>query len=531
MKQQYFIGVDVGSASVRAAIFDMKGERLAFSVRPIQQFHPKTGFVEQSSADIWVNVCSTIKEVVYRAGIDPIYVKSIGFDATCSLVAVGTGGLPISVAENGNPEHDIIMWMDHRARQETTSINRTNDPCLRYVGGEISVEMELPKILWLKKHFPQRYQSVWRFFDLADFLVWKATEADVGSVCTLTCKWNYLAHQAQFSKEFLQNIGLEDMTDKIPPTILEVGEKAGYLTAESANAFGLHDQVIVASGIIDAHAGGLALVGSKPTGSLAIISGTSNCHMIASPEPTMIPGVWGPYFGAMLPGYWLNEGGQSAAGALVEWSIRQHEAWPELENEAKVSGRHYYQILNDIVAQLEQYEKYPTTHLHVLADHHGNRSPRANAYAKGMISGLTLEHGCNALARYYLATLQAIAYGTRHIIDTLIAAGHRIDRLMMCGGATKNPLWLREYANVTEQEIHLVQEEDAVNLGAAILGAVASGTFADITQAAQAMVKEGHVISPDKKTFPFHQAKYQVYLQMYQDQQRYIDIMHSMTFI
>ncbi|MBI6550591.1 FGGY-family carbohydrate kinase [Xenorhabdus lircayensis] len=527
MGQQYFIGVDVGSASVRSAIFDLKGKRLAFSVLPIQQFHSKTDFFEQSSADIWANVCSTVKEVIFQADIDSIHVKSISFDATCSLVAVGSSRLPLSIAENGNPERDIIMWMDHRAGEEATSINLTNDPALRYVGGEVSVEMELPKVLWLKNHFPQRYQAAWRFFDLADFLVWKATGADVASVCTLTCKWNYLAHQAQFSKEFLQRIGLGDLTDKIPSTILKLGEKAGYLTEEAARAFGLHGKVIVASGIIDAHAGGLALVGAKPTGSLAIISGTSNCHMIVSPEPLMVPGVWGPYLGAMLPEYWLNEGGQSAAGALVEWSIRQHEAWPALEAETKVSGRHYYQLLNDAVTQLEQHEKYPTKQLHVLADHHGNRSPRANPRAKGMVSGLMLEQGREALARYYLATLQSIAYGTRHIIDTLITAGHQIDRLVMCGGATKNPLWLREYANATGQEIHLAQEEDAVNLGAAILGAVACGAFANIAQAAQTMVRAGDVIYPDKETYPFHQAKYQVYLQMYQDQQRYIDIMRS----
>ncbi|MCE1787638.1 sugar kinase, partial [Enterobacter hormaechei] len=93
----------------------------------------------------------------------------------------------------------IIMWMDHRAIKEAITINQTNDPALCYVGGEISPEMELPKILWLKNYFPQRYQDIWRFFDLADFLVWKATGADVASTCTLTCKWNYLAHQKQFS--------------------------------------------------------------------------------------------------------------------------------------------------------------------------------------------------------------------------------------------------------------------------------------------------------------------------------------------
>ena len=159
----------------------------------------KTDFVEQSSTDIWQQV-TTVKESVALSAIDPIHVKSIGFDATCSLVAVirTVKGFLFHQAVKLSK---ISSWMDHRAVQETVTINLTNDPSLRYVGGEVSIEMELPKILWLKNHYPERYENVWRFFDLADFfLVWKATSGDVASTCTLTCKWNYLAHQGQFRR-------------------------------------------------------------------------------------------------------------------------------------------------------------------------------------------------------------------------------------------------------------------------------------------------------------------------------------------
>ncbi len=527
MKQQFFIGVDVGSASVRAGIFDRKGQRLAFSVRPIKQFHPRADVVEQSSADIWSQVCETIKEAVGLSQVDRRDICSIGFDATCSLVAVGHNGGPVSVAEDNDPQRDIIMWMDHRAVEQATEINLTNDPALHYVGGEVSVEMELPKVLWLKNHFPQRYQQIWRLFDLADYLVWRASSADVASICTLSCKWNYLSHEQRFSHQLLNAVGLDDLVEKVPATVLNLGEKAGTLSPESAAQFGLHTGVTIASGIIDAHAGGLALVAANPAGSLAIISGTSNCHMIVSPEPVMVPGVWGPYLGAMIPEQWLNEGGQSAAGSLVEWTIRQSEYWPTLEAESNQRRCSYYQLLNQWVFELEQREPFPTYNFHILADHHGNRSPRANPEARGMESGLSLETGKDALARRYLATLQAIAYGTRHIIESLHQAGHQIERLIICGGATKNPLWLREYSNATGREIHLAQEDDAVTLGAALLGSVACGAFSSFAEAAGEMVRYGDVIVPQGDTKAFHDAKYQVYLQMYQDQQRYNEIMHN----
>lgn len=525
MEKIFFIGVDVGSASVRAGIFTPKGKRLAFAVRPIQQFHSGESQVEQSSEDIWLRVCETVKEAVALSGVNTRAVGSIGFDATCSLVAVGADGSTVSVSESGASERDIVMWMDHRATEEASAINLTNDLALQYVGGEVSVEMELPKILWLKRHYPERYQRVWRFFDLADYLVWRASGADVASVCTLTCKWNYLAHEGRFSESLLADINLEDLLTKVPPTVLELGERAGTLCESAANQLGLATRVVVAGGIIDAHAGGLALAASNPAGSLIIISGTSNCHMVVSPEPVMVPGVWGPYFGTMLPKFWLNEGGQSAAGALVDWTLNQSTAWAGLVSEAKAQGGNPYALLNRQVEQLEHQEDYPTYHYHILADHHGNRSPRANQNARGMASGLSLETGVVALARRYLATLQAIAYGTRHIIESLVDAGHCIDRIVMCGGATKNPLWLREYANATGRSIHLVEEEDAVTLGAALLGAVACGAFCDFADATRSMVREGNRIEPDASTYAFHDAKYRVYHQMYPDQQRYADVM------
>ena len=93
-----FIGIDVGSASVRAGLYDRSGHRLAFRVRPILQFHPRATVVEQSSADIWANACRAVAEAVDVAGVDPARIVAIGVDATCSLVAVGRDGTPISVA-------------------------------------------------------------------------------------------------------------------------------------------------------------------------------------------------------------------------------------------------------------------------------------------------------------------------------------------------------------------------------------------------------------------------------------------------
>ena len=287
------VGVDVGSGSVRAAVFDHAGNRRADVVLPIQQFNPRGEFYEQSSADIWRQTCAAVRRAVAECGLPREAIRGIGFDATCSLVAVGAGGEPVSIAEDGDPARDIVMWMDHRAVAEAAEINATNDPALAYVGGEVSVEMELPKLLWLRRHFPDRYAAAWRFFDLADYMVWRASGADVASVCTLTCKWNYLAHERRFSDSLLAAVGLSDVLAKIPTDIRQLGSAAGVLSEHSAAELGLLPGTVVATGIIDAHAGGLALLGGAPEGGLAVISGTSCCHLVNSEVPVMVPGVWG----------------------------------------------------------------------------------------------------------------------------------------------------------------------------------------------------------------------------------------------
>jgi ribulose kinase len=177
-------------------------------------------------------------------------------------------------------------------------------------------------------------------------------------------------------------------------------------------------------------------------------------------------------------------------------------------------------VLNDRVAALEAREAWPTRDLHVLADHHGNRSPRADPSARGCVVGLTLETGEDALARLYLATLQALAYGTRHIVERMNEAGHHIGHIVMCGGATKNPLWLREHADAIGCDIHLVSDEDPVALGAALLAATASGAFPSLPAAAAAMVRPGGVVNARPDTRAFHDDKYKTCLRLYDDQQR-----------
>src|SRR5438477_2997450 len=206
-----FIGVDVGTLSARAGVFDEKGTLLATAKRPIKIWYEAGDIVEQSSSDIWEACAACVRSAMTEAALAPDAVAGIGFDATCSLVVLDQAGAPLTVSASGDNARNVIVWMDHRAIAEARLINDTGDDVLRYVGGSISPEMEMPKLLWLKRHMRASFDAAGHFFDLADYLTWRATGSLQRSTCTVTCKWNYLAHDGGgWSAQFFRRIGLSD---------------------------------------------------------------------------------------------------------------------------------------------------------------------------------------------------------------------------------------------------------------------------------------------------------------------------------
>ena len=164
--ERYFIGVDVGTGSARAGVFDASGAMLGLAKQDIQIWREGGDIVEQSSDDIWVAVCASVRNAVQSAAIDPADVAGVGFDATCSLVVIGSEGRGLPVGPSGDPSRNVIVWMDHRATEQAERINRLKSQVLDYVGGVISPEMETPKLLWLAEHMPATFGNAWQFFDL-----------------------------------------------------------------------------------------------------------------------------------------------------------------------------------------------------------------------------------------------------------------------------------------------------------------------------------------------------------------------------
>lgn len=540
----YYIGVDVGTGSARAGIFDITGRMMGQASREIAMFRPQANFVEQSSDNIWQAVCQAVRDAINQTNINPVQIKGLGFDATCSLVVLDKEGQPLTVSPSGRSEQNIIVWMDHRAIVQAERINALKHPVLDYVGGVISPEMQTPKLLWLKQHMPASWQNAGHLFDLPDFLTWRATGDVTRSVCSLVCKWTWLAHQDGWDASYFKQIGLEDLLEhdaaKIGSEVKSMGEPLGRgLTQRAASELGLLPGTPVSASIIDAHAGSLGTLGAAgPSGELAdfdrriaLIGGTSTGHMAISREPRFIKGVWGPYYKAVLPDFWLNEGGQSATGALIDHVIQSHPCYAVLREQGKTQGKTIYEVLNDLLRKMAgEADKiaFLTRDIHMLPYFHGNRSPRANPNLTGILTGLTLSRTPEDMALHYLATIQAIALGTRHIIETMNQTGYSIDTIMASGGGTKNPIFVQEHANASGCTMLLAEESESMLLGGAMMGTVAAGVYDTLPEAMNAMSRIGKTVTPQTNEIKrYYDRKYRVFRELYHDHMKYQQMMQG----
>ncbi|KAJ6439536.1 FGGY-family pentulose kinase [Purpureocillium lavendulum] len=571
----YYIGVDVGTGSARACIIDETGDIKALASENIKLWQPETGYYEQSTTDIWQCICECVRRVVSESNVDPSRIKGIGFDATCSL-AVFTEDTdepqPVTGPDFANDGHDrnVILWLDHRPVKETEKINATKHNLLRYVGGKMSIEMEIPKVLWLKNNMPPELFARCKFYDLGDALTHLATGNEARSFCSTVCKQGYVpvgvdGSEKGWQEDFFETIGLEDLSKDnfrrmggvhgVNGTYYSAGESVGTLSRQAAYQLGLPMGIAVGSGVIDAYAGWIGTVGAKvdlgddelnanvPHNDLsqaftrlAAVAGTSTCHLAMSKDPVFVPGVWGPYRDVLLPDYWLAEGGQSATGELLRHILDIHPAYNETCALAKAEDKHIYDFLNAHLEYMVEKQNAPgipylARHLFFYGDLWGNRSPIADPNMKGSMIGIDSDKSTDNMALWYYATMEFIAMQTRQIIEQMNKSGHEISSIFMSGSQCQNPVLMSLMATTCSMPVLIPRYvHAAVVHGAAMLGAKAASHNRDdgsepetLWSIMDRMSKRGRLVEPnnDAGEKALLDAKYDVFLEMCSSQQTY----------
>lgn len=511
--QEHVLGIDIGTGSARAGIFTPDGVMLAEAKTPIAMHRPAEHHVEQSSTDIWRAVCSATQRAREASGVAAASITSMSVSATCSLVLLDKQDTPLALSP-GEEAWNIIVWMDHRATAEAAECTATQAAPLRNLGGVMSPEMQMPKLMWLKRHRPELYAQIGYAGDLGDWLGFKCTGSTERSVCMLACKWTFDPRPGHgWDHDFLKRIDMQDVLEcaRLPEHALPVGVALGQLTEEAAADLGLTTRCTFAVGMIDAYAGALGTLGRSltdaPERRLAVIGGTSTCHIGAQPVRQEVPGVWGPYPGALCDGFVANEGGQSITGALLDHLVAMFAAGSEF-------GDDVHGTLSELL--LERLEDGdPAPHTHVCPDFIGNRSPLADPEIRGAIIGLTLDTPRESFIKVYWAAATALVYGTRAIIERLNAHGYAIDTLHLSGGHGRSALLRKLYADGTGCKVILSDAPEPVLLGAAV-AAMAAQANGEVLSAANGLAPGEQLLEPELAMQALHTTRYDAFKKLYE---------------
>ncbi|KAF7180079.1 hypothetical protein CNMCM7691_009245 [Aspergillus felis] len=573
----YYIGIDVGTGGARACIIDDAGNIVGLASEDIKLWQSGKGHYEQSTSDIWRSICSAVRRAVRENNIPATMIRGIGFDATCSLAVLSTeDDSPVSVTSPAfDTDRNVILWLDHRAVEETERINATGHKVLQYVGGAMSVEMEIPKILWLRNNMSAESFSRCKFYDLVDALTHLATGSETRSLCSLICKQGYLPKERDDSasgwpKDFLDQIGLETLSKSNFHCLggingengrhLHAGELAGWLCEKAAQELGLPSGIAVGVGVIDAYAGWIGTVSAKvefaePSMNirsraegeqgyftrLAAVAGTSTCHLVMSPSPIFVPGVWGPYRDTIIPGCWMAEGGQSATGQLIHHVLETHPAAGQAKALALSRQTDIFTFLNERLKEMAEEQHAPhiaylARHFFFYGDLFGNRSPIADPNMVGSVVGLTSDVSVDSLAILYYSALEFIALQTRQIVQVMNQAGHKISSVFMSGSQCRNNILVHLIASACDMPVVIpCYVNAAVCHGAAMLGAKAAssdkqGKTTDLWTIMARMSKHGKAVYPTtnrhEKTLIL--AKYQVFIDQCRRQREYREVVDRM---
>lgn len=534
---KYVIGLDFGTNSCRSLIVDVaKGKELASCVFPYPS--GKDGVIvdsadpnlaRQNPADYLLGIEITIKKAVQKAksvkkSFSPKDIIGIGVDTTgSSPVPVDEQGQPLCFDKKfrKNPSAMVWLWKDHTGYAEAAQITETakkiRPQYLAKIGGTYSSEWWWSKILHCKNVAPEVFEAAYSWVEICDWipahLIGKLHPKKIKrSICAA-------GHKAMFNRawsglpdvDFLEALspGLGSLRNRFYDDAYTAEQLAGYLSPEWAQRLGLSTTVAVAVGAFDAHMG--AVGAGIASGTMVKILGTSTCDIMISHHDRPlndIPGVCGIVDGSVISGYYGIEAGQSAVGDIFLWFIDNlvPDSYGKTQEEK-------FKNLQIAAKKLKPAE----SGLIALDWNNGNRTILVDVRLSGLLLGQTLHTQPHEI---YRAFIEATAFGALEIIDRIEQYGVTIKEVVNCGGlATKNPLLMQVYADVTGRPMKISRSDQSPALGAAIFSAVAAGKKAggydSVDEAEKAMTGIGKKYLPIEKNHEVYKKLYALYRQLH----------------
>ncbi|MBQ6831508.1 MAG: hypothetical protein IJO28_02615 [Oscillospiraceae bacterium] len=449
-----YIGVDLGSTNMKAAIYDGQMRLVDRRSKPVRYIREQ-GFVEFNAPDYFDGLTALLSEMLTENGIQKV--RQIAFTGQAeSLVVLGRDGQPLMNA---------ISWMDERSLEECAVLSKQFPPQVcEAVTGQLAVLPTWPatKILWLKNHRPEIFQNAACYMLLKDYIIYRLTGRRQADMSIATFSFYFDIYNKTYWADMLRAIGI---TEQQLPPLAEPCTVAGPLLPEICDRLGLTGPALVNIGTLD-HFAGMIGTGNTGMGGITLSTGTVMAlTAMAGPDTPKNAGIAMHY--GFFPNTYVMLPVAESGGVSLEWFRRTCMAGTD------------YDTINRRLTQR------PENDLLFLPYLVGTNAPEFDANATGAFWGLRQEHDAIDMAG---AVMEGVSFVLRKNCDHIQKNGVTPTAIIATGGGAKSPFWCQLHADCTGIPVRIPTEKEAACLGAAMIAAVSDGVFADYAEAAKLCV-------------------------------------------
>ncbi len=474
----YYIGIDLGTSSVKVLLTDEKGVILKTATREYPLIFPSDGWSEQNPEDWWTGTLSAMEEIC--GGIDASLIKGIG-------VAGQMHGLVI-LDENDRVIRPAILWNDGRTEKQVEYLNNVigKDKLSRYTANIAFAGFTAPKILWIKENEPENFSKIRKIMLPKDYINYMLTGvhatdfSDASGMLLLNVK------NRCWSDEMLS---ICSITKDMMPLLFESSEVIG--TVKESFAYG-GAKVVAGAGDNAAAAVGTGTVGN---GKCNISIGTSGTVFISSNS-------FGVDKNNALHSFCHSDGNYHLMGCML--SAASCNKWFSEE----ILKENDFSLLQKDITE----EMLGNNSIFFLPYLMGERSPINDTDARGAFIGMSLDTKREDML---LAVLEGVAFAIRDSFEVAKALGIEITESGICGGGAKSPLWRKIFANVLGIKLNVLKTEQGPGFGGAILAMVGDGVYSSVKEACEALTEISLTEYPDEKLTALYNEKYEKYRQIY----------------
>lgn len=495
-KMSCFLGIDIGTSGTKTILIDRDGKLLAQSTATYPLQIPRPGWTEQAPEDWWQALVKTVRDVLRMANVSGNNVAGIGL----------SGQMHGSVFLN--KKHDVIrpalLWNDQRTVAEVEWLNSviSQQKLLELTRNPALTGFTAPKILWLRNNEPDAFKQLDKVLLPKDYIRFRLSGEFATEVSDASGTLLFDVEHRTWSQEMLDRL---ELPISMMPASYESFEISSKVSKRAAEETGLAEGTPIVGGGGDQAAGAVGN-GIVEPGIVSAVLGTSGVVFAYAETPAYDPDGGLHTFCHAVPDAWHQMGVTLAAGGSWQWlrnTIFDHES--EL---ARKQNKEPYNVMTKMAASADP----GSDGLYFLPYLSGERTPHADAYARGVFFGLSLSHNKNHLAR---AVMEGVSYSLRDCLDLMRARGTAIHEIRASGGGARSSLWRQMLADVFDIPVVTINMDEGPAFGVALLAAVGTGRYSSVAEACRATIKVTNRLEPDAKNAGIYQQGYTIYRSLY----------------